>query len=433
MPPDENNEENKREEQPGRRPTGTGHTVVRHGCSIDASFGLYLKKQNGNEVDRFLFSATQPELKITSNGSVGVHILVRSVGDYPGRLSIQLHRTSAGDITPSEITIVADNYQALLRALQDPHKSPEASVPPPPGINVHNRDIVETITAMVVWDPDQGEPCSVTETLRLHWLFVLPHGQFKHWKPTDSHASETNGQTGATVAHGETVVVESHPDGASEYMVALQTFFRVRDADTCCNQSVGYAVIQFVRHRYNLHEQPRKQDEDSWTLDVLSSEIQKAKAGQPYDPTFTHDPLGSNPVAPPLVYPGPDPRGASSIAQFDRPGIPEELYNRFMRSGGTFTWDFLSLLVCEHNPGDAAAYLADSLVAQALQYELTLTFTPGFSPPRVSGRIITMRSFTPCRRLADLLTELDRSATQKSGTLLGGFQHPRDHGVGIPR
>jgi hypothetical protein len=192
-----------------------------------------------------------------------------------------------------------------------------------------------------------------------------------------------------------------------------------------------------VRREWNLKEAPAKRGQDTWSLDVLDSEITRARNGQSYDPTFTHNPRGANPGAPPLVFPGPDPEGNQSITQTDLPGLSAPLHARFQNAPGSeFTFHFLAFLVCRLDPSEAPRYLASGVVRQFAEYKLRITFRGPPREPSVMVEPIQSTPFTTCRDFSDVLDALDRQRRGRNppeGSLRAGYDSPRDHQVAIPR
>ncbi len=406
-----------------------GRTVVRANCRIEAFFGLAVYDNNKKSRGKFRFSTLQPEITLTSNGSLGVRIGVTSVGDFPGALSITVTRDAPGTLNPDPVNFTATDMAGVKAETE---RRPEIPIPPPPNLSARNRVVTETIIAGVSWDPDDAPPCAITppEKLRVTWNFVNPRAAFLFSEPGNVKTSSRK----SLVSIGKSVLQERFPDGRIQFTVAVQSFFVVADPDVCCGATGEYAVIQFVRHRFNLRESRPKMGEDTWSLDILDTEGQRARNGQPYDPTFTHNPRGTAPGAPPLVYPGPNGAGSAAINQVDRPGISQALYDRLARSGGEFVFHFLSLLVCKVTPSEAANYLASGQVSQVMIYEVVLSFAGSGRAPTVSGNMLEVEAYTTCLSLRDFIDKYDRrNGGGKTGRLADGYRAPRNHEVGIPR
>lgn len=407
----------------------TGRTIARTNCRITAFFGLIVRDNRAQDHGRFRFAELQPEITLTTNGSLAVRIGVTAVGDFPGTLTIAVTRDAPGSSNPAAISFRATDMPGVEAELR---RRPEIPVSSPPNMDARNRVVTETLTASVTWAPDGANPCSITppEKLRVTWNFANPRAAFNFSRP----GSLVDPRRRSSVSHGESLVEETFPDGRVHRTVAVQSFFVVADPNVCCGAAGEYAVIQFVRHRYTLREAPPKSDHDTWTLDILDTEGQRARNGNSYDPTFTHNPRGTNAGAPPLVYPGPNGAGSSAINQVDRPGISRALYDRFAAAGGEFVFHFLSLLVCKTTPSEAATYLAGGKVSQVMIYEIVLSFAGGGRAPTISGRMLEVEVYTACRNLRQFIDAYDRrNGSGPTGRLADGYRAPRGHEVGIPR
>lgn len=410
----------------------TGRTVTRRNCKINAFFGLAIRDRNGNLVNKVRFSQVQPEIRLHSNGRLGIRIGIEDVGDFPGTLSITVTRDANGMNNPDPRQYVANDLGNLKAQLR---RAPEIDLPPPTNINAgNNRVVVETITAVVTWTPQGHPPCSITETLVVRWEFNFPHARFRWWPPTTTRP----GRTRTRVSHGTTLKSYTDPEGNTFYSVPVQTFYPIDDPAVCCGRPEPYAVIQFVRHEWNLLESPVKEGGDTWSLDVLNSEVNRANANpqESYDPTFTHNPRGTRPTAPDVVYPGPDPSGEQSINQFDRPGISPELYRRFVnaRPGSEFVFHFLSFLVCKLEPSEASNYLTNGLVREVIEYKLRIIFRGPTNEPQVTLTPINHDVKDPCESFSDVIDSFDniQRRRRQHGSLREGYNHPRGHEVGIP-
>lgn len=424
------------EKEPGRDPgvvfQEAGRTVTRRNCKIMAFFGLAIRDQNRNLINKIRFSQTQPEIRLHSNGRLGIRIGIEDVGDFPGTLSITVTRDAPGMTNPNPRQYTANDLDGLKAQIRN---EPEIDLPPPANINARdNRVVVETITAVVIWTPQGHDPCSITETLNIRWEYNFPYARFRWWPPTVARS----GRTLTRVSHGGTIKLYTDPEGNTFYSVPIQTFYPIDDPAVCCGNAGQHAVIQFVRHEWKLFETPVKEGGDTWSLDVLNSEVNRANADpqDSYDPTFTHNPRGTHPTAPDLVYPGPDPEGEQSINQFDRPGISPELYRRFInaRPGSEFVFHFLSFLICELDPSEASNYLTNGRIREVIEYKLRIIFRVPTNEPQVTLLPVSHDVKDPCESLSGVIDSYDRIRRRRRqhGSLREGYDHPRGHSVGIP-
>ncbi|MGJ5621595.1 hypothetical protein [Sulfitobacter sp. MF3-043] len=419
-----------------------GRTVVRRrrqgqpGCNIIAFFGLGLDLRDGNGRFRKTvlrrFSSLQPELAISSNARVGVRIKVTSIGDPPGTLRIVVTRTAPNTdaLQPREFS----GTQAEVLAQISAQSEKDIELKPPPGMNDRdNRVVVEQIEAYAQWTPEGGRSCRIhpVEKLQVRWEFA-PNITKSHMRGGPQKTAQDS-QT--AVSHGTTITPTRNPDGRTFLGFPIQTFYPVENAERCCGRAGTHTVIQFVRHEWNLKENPVKDGSDGWSLDVLKSEIDRANAGQPYDPTFTHNPRGTSSNSDPLTYPGPDPNGALSISQVDRPGISPELFRRFNNANpnSTFTFHFLSILVCRREPASANDYMRNGKVRMIVEYKIEIKFRERGREPEVTLHEPKKFRFSSCKKLSTIIRRLDLERRRRGeGSIRRGYRSPRGHTVAIP-
>jgi hypothetical protein len=320
--------------------------------------------------------------------------------------------------------------------LEQIRKADEISLEAPPGMNANKegRVVVETIAASVSWTPKDAPSCSITppEQFILRWEYTNPLARSRY----RAAEQKADGNSRTRVSHGTSLVPVLDGNGKPLLAVRVQAFFAVDDAGHCCGAEGDYSVIQWVRHEWNLKENPVKAGGDDWSLDVLDSEIQRAAASQPYDPTFTHNPRGTQPAAEPLTYPGPDPDGNLSINQIDRPGIPAALYDRFQRANpnSTFTFHFVAMLVCRQDPSTAQGFRNSGHVKAIIEYKLVIKFNGRGTEPQVTLEKPSVSAFDSCKEFNKVLEQFDRQARNaKQGSPIAGYEHPRDHKLAIPK
>ena len=415
-------------------------TVVRTGCEIDAFFGLTLidpsltdpTNPKAEQVGKLKFSEAEPELTLTSNGYFAIQIRVSRVATFGGSLSFRIARDAPGEPQPTVPPPIAANDMASLQ--QALKAAPWAEIPAPKGMGALKKSVAESITATVTWTPASGQPCSITETLHVVWNFASAGSSFTWTKPKSLPVSKGE----PVISHGEGFYPQNLPSGNRTFAFGLNVFFLVDGPAACCGTAAtAYAVMQFVRHKWQLNEKPPKTDNDSdkWNLDISNAESDRARNHQAYDPTFTLNPRGTNPGADPVVYPGPGPSGEQAIVQVDAPGMDPALYDRFLKAGGEFTWMYVTLLVCRRDPPSATDYLDKGLVAQMTAYSLTASFAGSGAPANVSGdRLIHPLRFKPCKPLKKLIEEFDqKNGKAGAGKLIDAYNQPRDHSLSIPK
>jgi len=403
-----------------------GGTTREHGrtssdgrCLINAvfAFQVYQRRASGNyqEIRLYRWQRLQPEVGVPWNARLGARISVREALPMPGTATVTVTRTGPGltisDPTRTATAASVEELRAVFARL------PEITIDPP-AINPGDSPLAETITAIVTWTPDQGEPCQrMVEPVTVRWYrgrrfkIVLPD--------TVGSRRQTHARTGLGV------VPRDKGEGL-KFVVPTEIFWAVDNPEGCCGGGTGYTVIQFVRHMWRLNEDPPKEGRDDFTLDILDSEVERANENPPqdYDPTFTHNPRGTDPAADPIIYPSPDGYGKTAIVQIDEPGLPEALYNRFLENGGVFAWQFVSLLVCVLEDSTGASYLASGLVEQEMKWTLQLEFPGGGIAPTVKSRIRAgfPRKHRTCKPLAEVLDGLE---------LENAYSHPRGHEIQI--
>ena len=389
-------------------------------CKIVGDFRLQLinPANPANALDTILVADAQPELRVVNKAQLGIQVRIRTVAPYPGTLSFSFVRTAQGGVQPG----TRGPFDAADPSQLKGKLAAEAAVlvQPPPKV-LPGLPVIEDLIATATWTPNGHKKCALPEKLRVIWDYA--HGAAAiTWTPPQ-HAP--GGKTAVSI--GKTIGKEG-----KWHTIPTQTYFVVKDVTKCCDVTRGYAVIQFVRRVVHINETPSKSSlNNDWNLDVIDSEVKRAAAGESYDPTFTHDPRGTNPSADPIVYPGPDPAGFPAIVQVDRPGIETKLFDRLSKSGGSFTWQFHAFLVCMMMPGDAAAYLAQGQVVQEVSYQIVVTFPGAGAMPVITGKSLSQPPpYKPCASLKNLLEALDRKT--KAGKYIDAYQHPADHTIAFP-
>lgn len=425
--------------------TDIGRTVERKdGCVIDASFFVEVLAGPRGKKRKKPLTAFQPEFGITSNNSFDAEIDVRKVGPFPGKLTISVERTEGTVRKPLEIKATKmDELAAEIRRLSEARKGFRLAAPP--GMNGRDkRTVIETVKARVEWKPKGDvEPCFIAETINVRWSFANRQARRDFFPPNLAGGV----RNGPFIMAGETTVPYTTSDGTALVGLPLQVYFPVKDVKKCCGGTSGRAVVQLYYHSYRLNEAKPIEGNDTWSLDVLDSEVdiaagnkgKKPEDQKDYDPSYTHDPCGRNPNSEAIVYPGPDPAGRKAIVQLDRPGIDQRGFNRFLQAGGSLTWHFLAFLVCKPAKGcDAQTYLDQAKVEKIISYTLTLTFLPARDmppmpvTPKVAG--FTTVRFKKCETLGEMIAKIDKgNRNPVVGKLIKGYRMPRKHVLALPK
>lgn len=117
--------------------------------------------------------------------------------------------------------------------------------------------------------------------------------------------------------------------------------------DDCCDiKRAKREVIQFARAAI---EGPNGRQGKGWGLDILPSELEKAKRGA-HDPVYTGHPNEHGKDKPePGSAGGSQVLPNNDVLQWDAPGMPKDLFDRLHAAQGAsiYRQQFLSILVCQ--------------------------------------------------------------------------------------
>ena len=279
----------------------------------------------------------------------------------------------------------------------------------------------------VLWKPDGAKaPCSSGRVdLTVSWRYNTST-QTGNWNTLPNNGLIRTKTKRVTIQMGQDTVddTESHP-GQRYKAIHTVVNFGVGLPFTCCGvRNQGHAIIQFVRHRWQLGQQSGS---DWWNLDVLDSQAQRAMARQAYDPTFTNQP---NPINDPkaksndliTLTPGPGKMGMA-VVRNDYPGLPQELYDRFRRHRGFFEWRFRSYLVCAVNPSTAVNYQAQGQVRAIVEYTIRMRFQVTNRAPLIEGGVAKTQWYKKCVDFRKLLA--------KNRAIGYAYSHPRPHRIAV--
>lgn len=458
-----------------------GRTVVSERCKFSAFFGLSFRNKGRSK--KYKLESLLPEVGVTCNNSFDLRIKVAVVSPEKGTLSIKVVSNYNKRGSFAEIKIEANGIKDLQAKLS---KMKAIHVPAPKEIQTCSGDkrILERFTCTVTWTPKGGKACeSIVEQLNVRWY--IPAGNFTGITEPKVVGGSRPGRKKPYMVGGESVFKMNNGKEGVVIGAPIVIYYPIENIKSCCGKATTHSVIQFVRHIYQLNG--FKERSDRWSLDILKSQLKiaqelakLAKEGKPnvkklkYDPRFTHAPCKKQGGGNDLVYPGPAPfvsvKNNLAIVQRDAPGISEELHKAFSENGGTFTWEFVSLLVCTEQECDATAYLKRGVVKQMAYYQTRLFFPkprkqkvwvrdpkknksgyqtsliikpPVFSSPFFKGKAFDKKK---CKNLGELLQEFDdpkkglkkifgsrRKPKGKPGKFTEGYTNPRDHKVGVPR
>jgi hypothetical protein len=311
------------------------------------------------------------------------------------------------------------------------HPAPGKEIPAPvldapPSVDAQHKDVTERIRMVATYTPDSSpDSCSVTDSVVIQWTWNGTPDQGSSWPfqpPNPAHPippSRSRVDTSSSIID-ETTGFPGETNKATQTVV----LFAVDDAFGCCGQPQhGYAIVQFVRHRWKLGSGTEKPD--VWNLDGPESQSTLHGEGKDYDPTYTNKPgEASND----LVQAGPwDGKGSSpAITVYDFPGLLEPQHKKFVEEGGWISWEFITLLVCKEDPATQKQYLDAGKVQAMTRYLITRTYTKGDPTPKVevshpTNQPIGAPKFNKtCPSLKDVLTAL---------RLKPAFENPRSHKI----
>ncbi|MEL6709228.1 MAG: hypothetical protein AAFP79_13175 [Pseudomonadota bacterium] len=457
---------------PGQKGKEVGRNTTRErgdgkpGCQVEAFFGLEIKGRllGGRfwkKARHLRFSRVQPELSLSSNVQVTVQIAVRSIGDFPGSLEVSVTRRGTKAAGTTKRTFKGTKVQVEKKMV----KARGFVLTPPTKAEFNGKSaIIETLTTRVCWTPDGGDTCCISpaERLIIRWTYASNRSQSVIPTPqTKGHKSKKG-----NVYVGPTLVPPDPMNGSRFFEVPLQIYYPIEAGNACCGEKREHTVIQFVRHEWYLKGAPIEHGTDTWSLDILESEIARANdSNNPaYDPTFTHNPRGSKPKSEPLTYPGPDPNGKASFVQIDGPGISPEVYKRFRdaKSGSTFTFHFMAFVVCKLTPSTASQYLTKGHVVATMQYRIQIQFKGKKAEPVIARKVDDLKKLKKCEPFKDALADftkkvhkhdkpirdrierlkrrnpVNQRAVQKQelrlhGSPENGYKSPHPHKVALPR
>jgi uncharacterized protein YkwD len=188
--------------------------------------------------------------------------------------------------------------------------------------------------------------------------------------------------------------------------------------ESCCDiRRAEREVIQFARAAI---EGPNGRQGKGWGLDILPSELEKARKGN-HDPVYTGHPNEHGEDQPtPGGAGGTKTNAAGDVMQWDAPGMPKDLFDRLLAAQGpsVYRQQFLSLLICRPPGGISRVrtHLAGSKVCQVAITTVRWDFPgqqgvgPGqpYRPPTISvffdardGNCTDLRAFLAANGFLD--------------------------------
>ena len=422
-------------------------------CDFQVEFGIRAPNLPRQKRTRLFVQARTFHIPHRHTFLIKLRLLSLDKDLFPGALTISFRRlggTGSGTLAaPADIVLRAQSLEELQDGIDE---EPAPEIGAPLAADGSLREEAETIWASAKWDADDGTSCGpIEDFLTIRWLTV---GRSKTPYPEDRQRIP---KEETYTSFSEEIVLRPGPDAGDTVGVPIETYFHVPEVGVCCGEERGHAVIQFVRHRSYIRDLRRLNPpipegdpllSDEWSLDILEEQIENANENpqEPYDPTYTHRPLGQGSSAP-IVYSGPNAHGELSVVQEDAPGLGRQLFRRLHREGGFWRWEFLTLLVCKIDQADSREYLEDGLVTEFRPWWLEIRFrgTSGLAgdvgtPPVVSHGVGAAKRLKACQNLEDFLRSADRKnglgsdpgEPVRKGSLLDGYVHPTTHRVAYP-
>lgn len=407
-----------------------GQTVTRDGeCSIAIEFALRVLPPKDSSAGLFksAFAGLRSGVTVESNGHIELAFRNLRVAPLSGTVTFTFFRGPAGETAIPTATPYSFPL-ADAKAVNDfnhPAAGHEVKAPKldqPPGMDAQHTPVTERIRIVASYKPDSlPKPCVVSDVVVVQWTWNGTPDQGTSWHFQPPNIAQQIPATRSRVDHSPGIVDET-TGFPGQVNKATQTVvvFAVADPFGCCGEpGRHYAIVQFVRHRWKLGNNPVKRDD--WNLDGPESQSTNHANGQPYDPTYTNR-SGEN--GNDLVVAGPwDDNGTSAaISVYDFPGLLDPDHRRFMQTGGTMEWEFVTILVCLETPQTETQYLASAKVQAVAHYRVTRTYAGGEATVKVrpvsTAPIGAAAFFQACRKLKDILDKFG---------LTNAFSNPRPH------
>jgi hypothetical protein len=426
------------QQRDGDGDAATTRTRSRRGiCELEGAFGLRVVFDRNTSRD-LLFVELEPGLQIDSPSGrlVMKEKDVRVVtGSFPGRIKFKFRRGVAGtEFFFEREQAVASN--ADIRALVEDIGRNPPEMGAPTGLNAKNTPISERLQGEVDYDPDDpnADDCA---PIRSPWLTITwrsqPSPAKARWIPMEPLADDIDVPTWRSRVRVSKDIVDETTGFPGEVNKATHTqvVFSVDEPYRCCGRAdVCHSIIQFVRHTWEFSK--GKPMRDRWNLDGPESQAERRAQGLDYDPTYTTDPHHGAATANEdngLVHVGPwDGAGGNAISVDDYPGLLTPDHERFVKRGGMFQWEFITLLVCREATGSARQYLKNGKVRARTGFTVQRIYpAPGSKEPISVRRDFPtgandprVKHYEPCKDLSEVLKELG---------LTDAFNNPRPHRV----
>jgi hypothetical protein len=421
--------------RPGTRPRAP-EEAPKEECKIKVDFGITIqqprkgkykfgkiRKEDGTVIG-VPFRNIKPGLFLDNNSLVRGRVNVTVVNPPAGTLTVKFYHGENGEREFD--TFETKDLGSLDSAIPKP-------IPNPKNMTHQNNRATEKFRIKATWKPDDKDikECSVEDSLRIVWRFVQK-GATTSRKPgylnPEKRKLPKNGDMVSVYKKIQRVKDEEEGSEAPvNYATRTEVVFKAKDDVTCCNsKNKKYAIIQFVRHKWNLGNTGKMSynkktgelkvglnvESDDWNLDGPKSIAEKHERGEDYDPTyaksghelFSHDSWGKD---------------GASVTVWDFPGLFEEDHKRFKDKGGFMFWEFKTLLVCVEYPPTQGKCYNEGLVEAITHYYILREYPGNNQKPKVTHFEGTDRiAFEQCEPLSKILSER---------VLTNAFKKPKRH------
>jgi hypothetical protein len=388
-------------------------------CSIGIEFGVRVTPPSGDVKDpsfESTFAGLKDGLIAPTNGHVALTARNLTVAPMPGIVTFAYERRRNGQ-DPEPI--------APRRAFRLPQQLGELARWTPPILDAPPADgaMTEMILVAASFKPDnQTKPCVAQELAFIQWRRNGNPGEGAVWPFQPPAAALKVPAPRSRVASPRIMfdMLNHSPDRIAK-SIPTAVFFAVDDPLRCCGQECRHVAIQFVRHRWKVANTEKQGD--LWNLDIADKQVEEHERGRDYDPMYSSHAGGR---ADDLVRVGPwDGVGsAPSITVIGLPGLLPTMHDRLAESGGWYSWEYVTLLVCAQDLADADQYLSAAKVQALTHYFVLLNYIKGDATPSI--RVEEVRAeptggpmfYNECQALKPLLAKFG---------LLQAFQNPRPH------
>jgi hypothetical protein len=388
-------------------------------CSIAVEFGMRILPPKDDTKDA-PFESTLAGLKngltVPSNGHVALTARNLTAAPLPGTVTFTFYRRPSGQ----------DAGQiAQPRSFHVPAQLDQMAQWTPPildaPVGADAGPAREMILMAASFRPDnQTKPCVAQDFAIVQWSQNGNPDESAVWPFQPPQVSVKIPPTRTRVDSPKIIFnTLSHSPEQLNTTVPTAVFFAVDEPLRCCGEQCRHAVIQFERHWWKIANTDKVVDQ--WALNVPDREAELADRGRDYDPTYSSHNGGRSDD---LVRIGPwDGAGTSlAVTAAALPRLTPQVNDQFVRSGGWYSWEFATLLVCAQDPPDADQYLSSAKVQALMHYYVLRNYIKGDPNPDIRVEAVNTAPvggpvyYAECQSLKALLSQFD---------LLQAYKNPR--------